>query len=55
MGIFYTEEDELRDDQEYEAWFKKTLRDIESFNTASRKTKIYVGDCQGGKPVSKTG
>lgn len=42
MGIFY-EADETEADEEYEAWFKQTLKELYEFHENSRKTILHVG------------
>ncbi len=42
MGIFY-EEDETEVDEEYRAWFARTVKEISDFNESSRKANIIVG------------
>ena len=44
MGIFYDyDEDETEADEEYDAWFERTLREIEDFDKYSRKVNLMVG------------
>ena len=43
MGIYY-EEDETEADEEYEAWFRDTLANINKFHDKSRSMKVMVGE-----------